>query len=152
MQTDFFLGHNLCLKGISKDKALNHIALFLSKELEADTECVYSSILQRENVSNTGLEKGIALPHAVLPNESISRAYVAIVTFSPPVSNWLCLDDTLVEKAICLVVPENTDNTTQGIKELTLMFQSLADDDVVNSIKNARDSETIITILQSCIK
>jgi len=143
---ELFLNKNI--KAATKEEALKRIALFVSEKLKADTNFVLNSLLVRENIRNTGLEKGIAAPHIILFNSVINRAYIAVITFCTPITDWVCLDGSLVEKALCLIVPQELDSSTIGIKDLTTIFRFLADDEKILEISKTTSSEAIVSILK----
>lgn len=146
MATDFFLRKDL-VDVKTKNEALESLALFLSDTLKANTEVVLKNITIRENLMNTGLEKGIAIPHAIIPN--LAEAHIAIITFKRTVNDWFCVDGTKVSKLISLVLPENYDRNTIDVSEVIQLFSSLADDKTIDSVSSAKDSQTIVNILKN---
>lgn len=136
---------------LTKDKALFQIALFLSEEMKTDTYQVLNSIVERENIANTGLEKGIAVPHVTINNNTISNAYLAVITFCPPVSDWLCNDETLVDKALCIVLPIDYNVKTRNIDKLTMIFKSLADDAFVDTLQLKSKSKEVVREIEKIV-
>ncbi|MBY5006210.1 PTS sugar transporter subunit IIA [Streptococcus suis] len=150
MDDNFFLYYDV-MEELTKDKALLKIALFLSKEMKADTRCILNSIVERETIANTGLEKGIAVPHVIIKNNAISNAHLAVITFYPPVLDWLCNDETAVDIALCIVLPQSYDLKTKNIEKLTKIFKSLADEEFINSLQLKRNSIDVIRKLENII-
>ena len=147
MLGDFYLTKDL--DGIkTKNKALKEIAEFLSDVLKVDTKDVLSSILLRENATDTGLEKGIAIPHVVLDSLDKNDAHLAIITFANPVSDWFCVDGTLVRKAICLIVPLNPEPGDKSVIKITEIFKMLASPKITDDIQLMRESQDIVHILE----
>ncbi|MCQ8264924.1 PTS sugar transporter subunit IIA [Streptococcus suis] len=149
MVSDFFLTKDI-VGNFSKNRAIEEIALFLSQILEADTNAVLESIIQREQIQNTGLEKSIAVPHAFIPN--ISQAYLAVVSFDNPIPDWICVDNSYVERVLCLVLPLSYTKDTANITLLTKVFQCLSDESVMSEIQSQQDSQKIVEILNIQIR
>ena len=69
----------------------------------ADAEAVLSALLAREELGETGMTDGFAVPHA--KSDAISEAAVVVVKNDHPVE-WPSFDDKPVDIAVALLVPE----------------------------------------------
>lgn len=69
----------------------------------ADAEAVLSALLAREELGETGMTDGFAVPHA--KSDAISEAAVVVVKNDHPVE-WPSFDDKPVDIAVALFVPE----------------------------------------------
>ena len=69
----------------------------------ADAEAVLSALLAREELGETGMTDGFAVPHA--KSDAISEAAVVVVKNNHPVE-WPSFDDKPVDIAVALLVPE----------------------------------------------
>lgn len=144
MGTDFFLCTDL--KGnLMKEDVLNQLSLFLSDKMKADSKIVLKSMKTREEIVSTALEKGIAVPHAFIPG--LSEAHVCVLKCEKEISDWICLDDSLVQVVICMVLPEVYDEHTKGIANLTKLFQQLADSSFLEKIGILKTSRDIVEVL-----
>ena len=68
-----------------------------------DAEAVLSALLAREELGETGMTDGFAVPHA--KSDAISEAAVVVVKNDHPVE-WPSFDDKPVDIAVALLVPE----------------------------------------------
>lgn len=68
-----------------------------------DAEAVLSALLAREELGETGMTDGFAVPHA--KSDAISEAAVVVVKNDHPV-DWPSFDDKPVDIAVALLVPE----------------------------------------------
>ncbi len=148
MVNKFFLNKDIC-NVTTKNMALKEIALFLSEKLKADSGFVFDSIIKRELVNSTGLEKGIAVPHAFIPD--LREAHMAILSFDNPICDWTCVDYSLVDKALCLVLPETYTKKTPNVKRLTQIFQLLSNEQVLTNLQLGQTSQDILEILNKQI-
>ena len=71
--------------------------------IAADAEAVLSALLAREELGETGMTDGFAVPHA--KSDAISEAAVVVVKNDHPVE-WPSFDDKPVDIAVALLVPE----------------------------------------------
>lgn len=69
----------------------------------ADAEAVLSALLAREELGETGMTDGFAVPHA--KSAAIAEAAVLVVKNDRPVE-WPSFDDKPVDIAVALLVPE----------------------------------------------
>lgn len=150
MANQFFLSCDV-REETTKEKALLRIALFLSNKLRADVKVILESLLEREAVANTALEKGIAIPHIIMNNNAISNVHLAVITFDPPVFDWKCQDETFVDKTLCLVIPQDCNLKMRNIENLTKVFQCLAHEDFIDSLKILSHSKDVIAQIEKII-
>lgn len=68
-----------------------------------DAEAVLSALLAREELGETGMTDGFAVPHA--KSDAISEAAVVVVKNDHPVE-WPSFDDKPADIAVALLVPE----------------------------------------------
>ncbi|MDY4761660.1 PTS sugar transporter subunit IIA [Streptococcus thoraltensis] len=145
---DFLLSGDL--NGIyDKNGALYKVALFLSDKLEADTNVIFNSMVEREEISSTGLEKGIAVPHVFLTNDIVRDVHLAILTFDKSVIDWRCVDGSKVNKVFCLITPHSRSPETENVKRMISIMQSLASEKFTNSIESIKNSKDIVNILET---
>lgn len=69
----------------------------------ADAEAVLSALLAREELGETGMTDGFAVPHA--KSAAIAEAAVLVMKNDRPVE-WPSFDDKPVDIAVALLVPE----------------------------------------------
>lgn len=149
MENDFFLEMEL-FEVTNKDEVLERLSVFLSSKMKADSKTILNSIRQREEVSNTGLEKGVAVPHAFIPG--IREAHICIVRCNNEIPDWYCVDGSLVSLVLCMVLPESYDAATKGVEILIQIFRQLAHTHWVEEIQKITSSKEIADQLSKSVK
>lgn len=108
----------------SKKRVLEHAARLLSRgdsDLAVD---IFERLLERERLGSTGLEGGVALPHARMPGIDESRG--AFLTLDTPV-DFDSVDGQPVDLVFALLVPEEaTTEHLQLLAELARLFHDPA--------------------------
>lgn len=127
----------------NKEKALEFIADAFSKAAGVDSAAVVKSLQAREDEISTGLENGIAIPHAVV--KGIKEPQILVAKFSKGVK-WQTLDNSDVEVAIAIFVPEGARDehlrllgkvsTFLGTKEDQDQFKKRNDDEIIEAINS----------------
>ena len=88
----------------NKDEALRTIADYAATlGLTDDADAVYEAFLAREDMGETGMTDGFAVPHA--KTDAIKRAAVIVVKNNRALE-WPSFDDKPVDVAISLLVPD----------------------------------------------
>ncbi|RNA66629.1 PTS 2-O-a-mannosyl-D-glycerate transporter subunit IIABC [Alteribacter keqinensis] len=71
----------------------------------------YDAVLEREGLSPTGFEGGLAIPHG--KSTAVKEAAFAVATIEKPLSDWESIDPSnQVELVILLAIPENEGGST----------------------------------------
>ena len=95
---------------LTKDEALRLIAqTAVDQGIGVDADMVYSAFLEREKLGPTGMEDGLAIPHA--KSDGILRPAVCLAKFDKPIA-WESLDGNPVTVAVALFVPTGEAGTT----------------------------------------
>ncbi|HFQ7247094.1 TPA: fructose PTS transporter subunit IIA, partial [Listeria monocytogenes] len=69
------------------------------------------AVLEREKISETGLEKGFAIPHG--KSKAVKKAAFAFARINQPINSWGSIDPTNEVKYIFLLaIPENEAGST----------------------------------------
>ncbi|ERL66625.1 FruA [Schleiferilactobacillus shenzhenensis LY-73] len=88
----------------SRDDALHQLAqMAVAKGIATDAEAVYQKYLKREQENSTGMEQGIAIPHA--QDASIQRSAMLVVRLSQPVTDWPSFDKQPIDTLISFLIP-----------------------------------------------
>jgi PTS system nitrogen regulatory IIA component len=129
----------------SKKKVLENLSQKLAANTSATTaEKVFQVLLERERLGSTGLGKGVAIPHARVPD--LPHTVAAMLTLESPV-DFESVDNQPVDIAFALLVPEDdTDNHLQHLSRLVTLFRDV---DVCDKIRNANSAEAIFELLLS---
>jgi PTS system nitrogen regulatory IIA component len=129
----------------SKKKVLENLSQKLAANTSATTaEKVFQVLLERERLGSTGLGKGVAIPHARVPD--LPHTVAAMLTLENPV-DFESADSQPVDIAFGLLVPEDdTDNHLQHLSRLVTLFR---DPDVCDKIRSATSADAIFELLLS---
>ena len=129
----------------SKKKVLENLSQKLAANTSATTaEKIFQVLLERERLGSTGLGKGVAIPHARVPD--LPHTVAAMLTLENPV-DFESVDGQPVDIAFGLLVPEDdTDNHLQHLSRLVTLFR---DPDVCEKIRSASSDEAIFELLLS---
>jgi PTS system nitrogen regulatory IIA component len=129
----------------SKKKVLENLSQKLAANTSATSaEKIFQVLLERERLGSTGLGKGVAIPHARVPD--LPHTVAAMLTLESPV-DFESVDSQPVDIAFALLVPEDdTDNHLQHLSRLVTLFR---DADVCDRIRSATSAEAIFELLLS---
>lgn len=129
----------------SKKKVLENLSQKLAANTAATTaEKIFQVLLERERLGSTGLGKGVAIPHARVPD--LPHTVAAMLTLESPV-DFESVDNQPVDIAFGLLVPEDdTDNHLQHLSRLVTLFR---DPDVCSKIRSATSADAIFELLLS---
>lgn len=93
----------------SKKRLLEEMANLLASDpaVNLSTKEVFSLLLDREKMGNTGIGEGVALPHSRCANTS--KAVLAIISLSSPI-DYDSIDKQPVRLAFGLIVPQDAND------------------------------------------
>ena len=134
---------NLDLKGTNKGQIIDELVEMLNAAGKLnDKEEYKKEILKRESQSSTGLEEGIAIPHA-----KTSAVKVPSIAFglSKAGVDYDSLDGEPSKLFFMIAAPANASDT--HIEVLSKLTTTLLDDDIRERLLNATSSKEVIEIL-----
>lgn len=114
--------------------------------ISADGEAVLAAFEAREEEGATGMVDGFAVPHA--KSAAIDRASVIVIRFAGDVADWETIDDTKVNLAIALLVPDAEAGTTH-LTLLTQLARALMDDDFRSGIRSAVEPAEVAGLINA---
>ena len=118
----------LNVKVKNQEELFEYIAKEATKEgLTSNKKAVVSKYLKRESEGSTGMEKGIAIPHA--QDASINTAAMYVVRLENSI-NWKTFDQKPVDTVIAFLIPEHgSQNHLKYLSEVSklLMHQKFVD-------------------------
>ncbi|MCI6547345.1 MAG: fructose PTS transporter subunit IIA [Coriobacteriaceae bacterium] len=122
----------------------NEVLRFISQKavelgVTDDADAVYKAFMAREDMGETGMTDGFAVPHA--KDASIKRAAV-IVFKNDSALDWPSFDEKPVDIAISLLVPAGEAGTTH-IKLLSKTAVLLMKDDFKDLVRGSDDPQAI---------
>jgi PTS system fructose-specific IIC component len=134
---------NLDLKAGSKLEVIDQMVNMLaSKGRLKDKELFKEAVLQREKQSSTGLEEGLAIPHA--KTKAVRIPSIAFARVREGV-DYGAMDDEKSYLFFMIAAPENA--TDSHIETLTKLTSYFLDDDFREALLEASSSEEIINLI-----
>lgn len=132
------------LKGSTKDEILEELLSLLcrSGNIE-DREMVLNALKERESTMSTGLEKGIAIPHA--KTNGVRETCVAIGLKKDGI-DFNSLDGQPAKIFIMLASP--IENSGPQMRAMAAFSGALMRDEVRAALMNAENAESVIEILE----
>ena len=136
----------------SKNSREDLLSLIAEKAVElgvaTNAEMLYDDFVAREEMGETGMTDGFAVPHA--KSSAVTEASVIVVKNDHPVS-WPSFDDKPVDIAIALLVPSGEAGTTH-IKLLSKTAVLLMKDDFKNLLRGSDDPQAIADAINAGIE
>jgi 2-O-A-mannosyl-D-glycerate PTS system EIIABC component len=105
------------------------------------------SVLDREKLSPTGFEGGLAIPHG--KSEAVKEAAFAIATLKKPLTDWESIDPSnQVQLVILLAIPENEAGSTH-LTLLSEFVKRLSDESYKNRLLHAKTNTELFNQLDN---
>ncbi|ALB28812.1 fructose-specific PTS transporter subunit EIIC [Companilactobacillus heilongjiangensis] len=129
----------------SRDDLLKYLADF-SKKLgyASDSDAVYEKYLAREKESSTGMEKGIAIPHA--QDKTIHSSAMLIAKLKQPIE-WKTFDNKPVDIVISFLIPDQDDGSNH-LEYLSSTSKLLMHDEFITSLRNSKTKDEILNLFK----
>lgn len=129
----------------SKKRVIENLSHMLASNTSAaSAEKIFQVLLERERLGSTGLGKGVAIPHARVPD--LTHTVAAMLTLETPIE-FEAADGQPVDIAFGLLVPE--DDTEHHLQHLSRLVTLFRDEDVCTRIRQAADADAIFELLLS---
>lgn len=127
----------------SKKRVLENLSHLLASKANAlPAEKIFQVLFDRERLGSTGLGRGVAIPHARVPD--LTHTVAAMLTLSQPV-DFESADGEPIDIAFGLLVPEDDgDHHLQHLSRLVTLFR---DAETCTKIRQAANSEEIFELL-----
>ena len=127
----------------SKMDAIDQMASLMNKQGNvSDKEAYKEAVIERENLSTTGMVDGVAIPHA--RTTAITQAGIAAMTL-PEGVDYQSMDGQPTTLIFLIGAPDNGDNVhLQVLSELSTL---LMDHDFCEDLKNAGTPEEFLSII-----
>lgn len=134
---------NLNLSATTKEEAINELVdLLFSAGKISDKDIFKKGILERESHSSTGLEEGIAIPHA--KNSAVISPSIAFGRLEKGI-DYNSLDGEPTTLIFMIAAPENATNS--HIDTLSKLTTTLLDDEVREKLLTCSSSEEVLALL-----
>ncbi|MGL5124246.1 MAG: PTS fructose transporter subunit EIIC [Fusobacteriaceae bacterium] len=145
------INENLILldfKGTKKEEVIKELVNLLDKEgiLESKDE-FYKVVMERESISPTGLEEGLAIPHG--KSKTVRKPKIAIARLTNKINTWESVDeDNKVDLVFLIAIPDLEKGTThiEVLSQLTTTFMTEGFIETLHKCKTK--SEFINTIIK----
>ncbi|KRN98776.1 PTS sugar transporter subunit IIA [Companilactobacillus kimchiensis] len=118
--------------------------MFLKDGVITDVDKYVESVMEREKTGTTGVGEGIAIPHGKA--NVVKTSSIAFAKLNTPVE-WDALDGKKVSMVFMLSIPGGSESK-EHLRVLSLLAQSLMDDDVIDALKVAETKDDIINIFK----
>jgi len=128
------------LENIDKFTLIEKISEIIAKHNNLDSEIVKSAVIAREEVMPTGLEHGVAIPHA-RPEEGALDVGVAAVKLCKPI-NFGNQDNDPVYLVLAFCTP----NANAHIELLSKIAEILSQEDLLEKIKKIETPQQLIDL------
>lgn len=123
----------------TRDDVLHYLADMAVKDgLATDADAIFKKYVAREEEGSTGMEKGIAIPHA--QDETIKRSAMLILHLAQPVE-WQTFDGKPVNAVISFLIPEH--DSGSHLKYLSNTAKLLTHEDFVKSFQAAQTPDAL---------
>lgn len=132
----------------SKDEIIRYLIKQLSKagKLHSEDE-FYKAVIAREELSPTGFEGGLAIPHG--KSTAVKEAAFAVATLKKPIHTWESIDPAnQVELIILLAIPANESGSTH-LTLLSELVTRLSNEDYKKSLLQATTNEDLFQCLDA---
>lgn len=134
----------LSLKANDKKKILEEfVGALKSRELIRDDKLILHELMKRESLGSTGLENGIAVPHAL--TEETKETFLAMAVVKNGI-DFEAVDQ--MPTYILLLLLGNKNNPGNQLKVLAHICRLVKETDFVAEVKKAGTPESICEILE----
>ena len=127
---------------LSKREVLQVLAQKVAKTAGVDERTLFEALLERENLGSTAFGKGIAFPHARVPEMKCLQTVFAKIKNGV---DFEAEDNKNVDLLFMLISPE--DSGADHLTALALMAAAMKDEKKLKSLRATDDVEEIFEIL-----
>lgn len=125
----------------TKDEAIRYLVKKLFEEGKLNSEeDFYKAVIEREGLSPTGLEAGLAIPHG--RSNTVKEAAFAVAKLKKPLKDWESIDENNeVEFVFLLAIPEK--GSQLHLKVLATLATRIVNDEYKNRLKNSKTADEL---------
>ena len=128
----------------TKNDILEELARLYEAAWQLDPQLVHERLDQREKLGSTGFGRGVAMPHARMPD--IARPIAAVVRLEKPVA-FDAADGLPVELVFGLLSPENCG--AAHLHALAALSRLVKDERVHEALVEAPDAEAMYSLISN---
>ncbi|WP_431803754.1 PTS 2-O-a-mannosyl-D-glycerate transporter subunit IIABC [Halobacillus andaensis] len=124
----------------TKEEAIRYLVDQLDQQgMLRSADEFYQSVMEREAMSATGMEGGLAIPHG--KSSAVKQAAFAAATLKTPIEDWESVDENnKVELVMLLAIPEDEAGSTH-LNLLAELMTRMADPAYKDKLMAAKTSE-----------
>lgn len=131
------------VRASSKKRLLEQVSdALVRNDANLNAREVFESLCARERLGSTGLGHGVAIPHGRISGQAAVQA--VFIRLAKPL-DYDAADGKPVDLLFGLVVPENC--TGDHLKLLSQIAEQFSDDELLESIRKAKDNVEILELL-----
>ena len=134
-----------------KEEVIKYLVKQLYDEGKLSSEKdFYNAVLDREALSPTGFEAGLAVPHG--KSNAVKEAAFAVAKLKRPISEWESVDENnKVELVFLLAIPTSEAGSTH-IELLAELMTRISNEEYKKSLENSKDKHEFYKRLDMTIK
>lgn len=151
MELNNLTSPNLILVGKnfkSKDEAIKSLVEQLWKEGKITSKDEFlKDVMYREELSPTGIEAGLAIPHG--KSEAVKEAAFAVALLDNTIDNWESIDENNKVKLIFLLAIPKAESGSTHIELLAELMKRISNEEYKKSIEQSRTSKELYNNLKN---
>ncbi|MEJ2059199.1 MAG: PTS sugar transporter subunit IIA [Gammaproteobacteria bacterium] len=142
---DLLSSERVCydLNANSKKAALEALSKLLADDDSSAIE-IFDGLIGRERLGNTGLGKGIAIPHARIASAKHLKA--ALIKLAQPI-DYDAADHVPVDMLFCMLVPEEA--SQEYLNVIAAIASLFSDAEAVEHLRSAGTAEAMLNQVAS---
>lgn len=145
------LNENLIILDLDLKEKHEIISCLCKKLYESNAitskEQFYNAVMEREKVSPTGLEEGLAIPHGKA--DCVKEPKIAMARLKEPITTWESVDEDNKVNMIFLIAIPKKEQGTSHIEVLSKLTTSFMKDGFIQALQNAKTKEEILNVISS---
>lgn len=132
----------------TKDEVIRYLVKKLAEQGKLNSEeDFYKAVLEREKLSATGLEAGLAIPHG--KSKAVKEAAFAVALLKNPIEDWESVDENnKVKMVFLLAIPEAEAGSTH-LELLAELATRIADEDYRRRLSNSKTPAELYNNLEA---
>jgi PTS system nitrogen regulatory IIA component len=128
----------------SKQEAIDLVGRVVASSPDVpDPDRVQAALREREALVSTGIGRGLAVPHVVLPG--VKRLTLAVAVLEAPIP-FESFDDQPIQFLFCVLAPPGAHD--EYLRLLSLIVRAIKRDDVRRRLQSAPDARTVYDVLK----
>ncbi len=126
------------VRAASKPLLLRELAARAAAGLGLPVEAIASHLLKREDLGSTGIGRGVAIPHARLPE--LQRPFGLLAKVNPPIE-FDAIDGQGVDVVFALLLPAAAEN--EALAALALVARTLRSPETIARLRAANTASEL---------